>query len=409
MRKWIGLLLAVLMTLGIYFPTLGEKAIDPIGTVEGNTYTNEFFDFQASFPDHWNILSESEMADFMEFDQKYASRDGLRELLETQSSTYGLCAQTNDGTHFNLIFTIENLGNHAHWTEQECISHIKDMLPSFLSAQGYTDVKMALQSFIVAGKEHAGAVLTGTRILSNIPIYQALIFIKADQYIGSLTITAMSEEAVQQIISYIEPLNDAPLLARQDQHIWSVIGSICGTSWDTDFPMTETSPGVWRSSPLDLKAKDEFKVREDGSWAVNYGDGGVLDGYNIVVPADGTYTVILDLNAQTLIYVDETGAMPEAFENPQGELWSVIGTLYGTNWDTDFPMFESSPGIWMSSPLELKAGDEFKVRLNGTWAINYGITDGILMHNGDNIPVSENGTFIIILDLNTLNLTVTAP
>ena len=72
---------------------------------------------------------------------------------------------------------------------------------------------------------------------------------------------------------------------------WSVIGSICGTMWDTDFPMVEQYAGVYISESMELKAGDEFKVRQGASWDVNFGV--EYNGANIVVPADGLYQVQL--------------------------------------------------------------------------------------------------------------------
>lgn len=69
-----------------------------------------------------------------------------------------------------------------------------------------------------------------------------------------------------------------------------MIGCICGTNWDTDFPMTETEPGVFRSERLTLHKGEEFKVRQGRSWDVNYGQDG-RDGSNVVVDKDGNYCV----------------------------------------------------------------------------------------------------------------------
>ena len=80
-------------------------------------------------------------------------------------------------------------------------------------------------------------------------------------------------------------------MTEEQKNAWGVIGGICGTSWDTDFAMTEVSEGVYESSPLELKAGEEFKVRQGASWDVNFGV--EFNGANIVVEADGTYIVRL--------------------------------------------------------------------------------------------------------------------
>jgi len=72
---------------------------------------------------------------------------------------------------------------------------------------------------------------------------------------------------------------------------WGVIGNICGSNWDTDFAMTEDPAGTFTSDVLELKAGDQFKVRQGASWDVNFGQG--FNGANIVVETDGKYKVQL--------------------------------------------------------------------------------------------------------------------
>ncbi len=77
----------------------------------------------------------------------------------------------------------------------------------------------------------------------------------------------------------------------EQKNAWGVIGGICGTSWDTDFAMTEGPDGTYTSEALELKAGEEFKVRQGAAWDVNFGV--EFNGANIVVEADGTYYVQL--------------------------------------------------------------------------------------------------------------------
>ncbi len=80
-------------------------------------------------------------------------------------------------------------------------------------------------------------------------------------------------------------------MTEEQKNAWGVIGGICGTSWDVDFAMTEVEPGTYVSDVLELKAGEEFKVRQGASWDVNFGV--EFNGANIVVEADGNYKVQL--------------------------------------------------------------------------------------------------------------------
>jgi hypothetical protein len=55
--------------------------------------------------------------------------------------------------------------------------------------------------------------------------------------------------------------------------------------------MTKINDTTYESAVLELKAGQEFKVRQGASWDVNFGVG--FNGSNIVVEADGNYKVQL--------------------------------------------------------------------------------------------------------------------
>ena len=178
---------------------------------------------------------------------------------------------------------------------------------------------------------------------------------------------------------------EAPVVEKTEEELnaWGVIGSLCGTAWDTDFPMTEVSDGVFESGVLELKAGDELKCRQGGAWDVNYGTNGA-GGDNLVVEEDGTYVVVLDIAAEAVSL------------KPAEHSWGVVGSMTGWGGDAAaFPMTEVSDGVFESAPIELKANAELKVRQDGAWDVNYG-TNGA---GGDNLKVEADGTYVVVLDI----------
>ncbi len=81
----------------------------------------------------------------------------------------------------------------------------------------------------------------------------------------------------------------------EKREAWTVIGSVGGTNWDTDFTMTEDPKGTWTSVAIDMEAGQEFKVRQGLSWDNNYGANGEKGGANIVVETAGKFKVKLVL------------------------------------------------------------------------------------------------------------------
>ncbi len=66
--------------------------------------------------------------------------------------------------------------------------------------------------------------------------------------------------------------------------------------------------------------------------------------------------------------------------------WTVIGTVNGTNWDTDLAMTHGADGIWRSAAYEMAAGTEFKVRQGLSWDNNF---------PANNYVVEADGTYIV--------------
>ena len=87
--------------------------------------------------------------------------------------------------------------------------------------------------------------------------------------------------------------------------------------------------------------------------------------------------------------------------------WTVIGSIGGTNWDTDLEMTETD-GIWKSNEAyEIAEGVEFKVRQGKSWDNNYGVE-----FNGGNVTLEwlgvEAGTYYIVFDAATGVISVEA-
>ena len=86
-------------------------------------------------------------------------------------------------------------------------------------------------------------------------------------------------------------------MSEEVKNAWTVIGSVGGASWDVDFPMTEEPAGTWTSEPIEMKAGQEFKIRQGLAWDNQVGADNVMktpevEPGNIVVEADGTYKVV---------------------------------------------------------------------------------------------------------------------
>ena len=105
--------------------------------------------------------------------------------------------------------------------------------------------------------------------------------------------------------------------------------------------------------------------------------------------------------------------------------WTVIGSIGGTNWDTDLAMTEQADGTWKSNDAyEITApeydaegnqtgGTAFKVRQGKAWTNNYGMdAEGNPVKDGPNVNADslgvEAGTYYIVFDPATGIISVVA-
>ena len=118
--------------------------------------------------------------------------------------------------------------------------------------------------------------------------------------LGADAKNAADDAALQTALDNYDDAIDAVLnMSDEAKQAWSVIGVICGTNWDTDFPMTKQEDGTFLSAALELNAEESLKVRQGASWDVSYGASegqyATNDG-NLKVETTGTYYVKLTLS-----------------------------------------------------------------------------------------------------------------
>ena len=177
---------------------------------------------------------------------------------------------------------------------------------------------------------------------------------------------------------------------------WSFIGNIMGTSWDQDF-LLDKWYGDKFYGVLYYNEGEEFKLRADGDWNLNFGsatedvitDGITLmaGGYNIKLPETGIYELIFYANEPTL-YIERVDASHCR--------WSVVGTLVD-GWENDHSMtwmlLGASEGVKypiLTYNTEYYSGMEFKFRCSGDWDLNYGPSVD-RMEPGMSYPVVRDG------------------
>lgn len=148
-------------------------------------------------------------------------------------------------------------------------------------------------------------------------------------------------------------------------------------------------------------AGTKFKFTPLPNWSADWGDDGTKTGKlkakatDIEVKDAGYYQIKADTIALTYSVVKTD--------------WGLIGDATAGGWDKDENMtYDATKKVWTITTT-LKGGKTIKFRANDAWDINFGdgfskdsiSPDGVCDYNGDNIPVGEDGSYTITLNLSS--------
>ena len=129
--------------------------------------------------------------------------------------------------------------------------------------------------------------------------------------------------------------------------------------------------------------------------------------YNVKITIDGS-TASADFGASVSDWIDNGDI--EFGQFGESDVWSMIGTLYNSNWDVDYDL--SPDGDTYYGEFYYEEGQEFKFRNNHDWGLNYGIGDWTgenflagedtyyLVADGANITLDRSGTWFVAVNFN---------
>ena len=159
---------------------------------------------------------------------------------------------------------------------------------------------------------------------------------------------------------------------------WGIIGP-AANDWNTDIDLAKISddPEIWAAMNIPFQA-DVFKFRGNDEWG-DYDLGGgsfaveepivLTKGGSDITAERGVYTVFLYPTYGIAYFQKGSGEVPEP-DKPQ--VWSLVGYIFGTGWDTDFDLSNIGGDVWKYSGAALNEGDEFKIRADHDWNKSYG-------------------------------------
>ena len=149
------------------------------------------------------------------------------------------------------------------------------------------------------------------------------------------------------------------------------------TNWASEVPFTSSQDGkVWTLEKYPLVAESEFKLAVNGEYTIGFDELSEEDqaifereeeNHNIKVKDAAYYSFTYNAQNYTLdITKGEIYEGEEVFVAP--ESISIIGQIEDTSWNHDFPLVSTDEGHTWTGKVQMKANDQFKIRMNNAWA-----------------------------------------
>lgn len=188
----------------------GEVEEYQTGTIENNTYGNEFFGIGCQLDDSWTILSEDEIAErsglVVDTMEEGGMDDSMRKAMEDGSVVFDFFAQKNDNTAA-INITVGNIGvlYGAALTEEGYIDATEEQMMQSVETIGYENVTTEKTTITLAGTEHAALKLTGE--YSGISIYQTMVVLRKGIYVGCVAFSCGGEDFADDLITLFYALD----------------------------------------------------------------------------------------------------------------------------------------------------------------------------------------------------------
>lgn len=154
--------------------------------------------------------------------------------------------------------------------------------------------------------------------------------------------------------------------------------------------------GVFPVNNQGFKICAEPNWNDDTTYGAEFKD--ASNSGTLVTPGENILPETLGLNWISAKY-DPVGYNLTTYELTAIESVGVVGSFAASGWNNDVLMTSSDEGKTWIAEVEFKSGDKYKFRFNGGWECNLGGNAGQLTLDGSDMEISEDGTYVVTLNL----------
>jgi uncharacterized repeat protein (TIGR02543 family) len=296
---------------------------------------------------------------------------------------------------------------------------VKELAPGWgdsgYTVYGYDDIRASDLTTLGADVVKAGL---GDIVIKNAGNYK----VELESDLEELRLTRLGNTTVAGVAQNPDPNSVLKV---------GIVGTLTGWANNADINLTlveENNGDYYEALVVDLAVDSAFKLRENGSWTVNYGfsdlfkdgdnnytfpagafvNGTGNDEGNIITKQAGLYSIWFQKvgNVGTIkIFEVEFYVAGDITGTPTGD---------GNNWFNEFELVQDATNqlVFKVEDLALGANDLFKIKLGNSWNMAFGFaelaTNSAFVDAGGNFKVVTAGTYDITLTLTLSSNKITA-
>lgn len=169
------------------------------GTIDGTTYTSDFFGFTFTAKDGWEFSDEEALRQVNQSVSDVVDNDAVTEALKSGSTFIDMQATDTANPLNNVNLTV------SYAPGSKGIGDVNDATISYMTKMyedaGFTDVTITKSTATVAGEE-IDALVTEMTVQGTSMVEKQVFFVSHD-YLGTFTTSGISEEECDELLGWL--------------------------------------------------------------------------------------------------------------------------------------------------------------------------------------------------------------
>lgn len=174
-----------------------------LGTVDGNTYTNETLGLRCELDANWYVYTEAELASLMGVVADTLSDTDIGDAVENNQGVTVFFAM-DTATYGNLNIAVSKNSMYS-LSEENFIALMVPQMKPLLEQSGFENVTCTEAEFEFAGQNHTGIDITAT--VQGMTVYERQVYLTVDSCMYVVTVTAYEENGAQPMLDTFTALN----------------------------------------------------------------------------------------------------------------------------------------------------------------------------------------------------------